>query len=130
MLRKRRCPFLAAQVLKPSSQVVLPIEPLVGLLRHPTSGHNCTRRDRPEFVDIAHDTPRDQVHLSANLHYQIPIFVSLAQWQGPPEFCGPEWRMPSCATRYHRTHCPQAARRVSGRLLLCWSGSGSRSCSV
>jgi hypothetical protein len=40
-------------------QVRTPIEPLVGLLRHPTS--ECQRPDRLEYVDIAHDTPLDQV---------------------------------------------------------------------
>ena len=43
-------------------QVLLPMEPLVGLLRHPTAGKYCRRADRPEFIDLAHDTPRDQVH--------------------------------------------------------------------
>jgi hypothetical protein len=41
-------------------EVLLPMEPLVGLLRHPTSGKYCRRPDRPEFIDLAHDTPRDQ----------------------------------------------------------------------
>mmetsp|Transcript_1406 Transcript_1406/g.4195 ORF Transcript_1406/g.4195 Transcript_1406/m.4195 type:complete len:381 (-) Transcript_1406:736-1878(-) len=36
-------------------EVRQPIEPLVGLLRHPTSHGACERADRPEFIDHLHD---------------------------------------------------------------------------
>jgi hypothetical protein len=50
-------------------EVRFPVEPLVGLLRHPTVHPDCARPEHPEYMDPAHN-PAGVVHNFENKGYK------------------------------------------------------------
>lgn len=49
----------------------LPCEPLVGLLRHPTTNIDCKRPDRPDLIDKVHDAPQSAKSHIENKGYML-----------------------------------------------------------